>query len=117
MRKYLFIFGFETPAMIDANRKWDSDLEDSNAVFIEAVNERQALEFGRAIANQFFSVMWKSQTPATTVDDYAHWIEEDPESHFDSNSLAKILTLSSTDSEAARNLVDSWIRELSEISG
>ena len=110
VRKYLFIFGFETPAMMKSNCEWNSDFEDSNSVFIEATNEADALQCGRTMANQFLVAVHKSHSPC--VDDYAHWIAENPEKEFAADALIQIPTVDCRDSDLCRRVVDEWIGEV-----
>jgi hypothetical protein len=53
MPQYLYIFGFNTPEQIEGFEKHGWDDEDSEAVFIVAVSEQEALMWGREISQEF----------------------------------------------------------------
>ncbi|WP_296612087.1 hypothetical protein [Sphingomonas sp.] len=80
LTKRLFRFGYETPGQAERNAKHGWDDEDSAGVWIASVSEKEAMQWGRAIAEQFVSSLFAQGGNAYlwTGDGFAHWIEDDP---------------------------------------
>ncbi len=111
MNKYLFIFGFETPSMVKSNDEYGSDFEDSEAMFIIAPTEKDAIEWGRKTVSYFFDELFTGESKYSTVNDYAHWIEHDPKSVYGAENLNDIPTISAGDETAAEALVSVWLKK------
>jgi hypothetical protein len=84
MTRYLYRFGFLTPAQWRANEEHGWDDESSSAVFILADSSDLALEWGRQISEQFVQSLfaadgWSGTPPSWIQSSFAHWIEPSPE--------------------------------------
>lgn len=80
MTVFLFMFGFETPAQHRNNRANGWDDEDSQSIFIEAVDAETALAWGRQIAENYVRHLWRAHpesAPSWDAGRFAHWIETD----------------------------------------
>lgn len=75
---YLYIFGFLTPELIKGMEAHDWDGEVSEAVFIEASSESEALAWGIEISREFIRRLYGNQGLSWDAADYAHWIESAP---------------------------------------
>jgi hypothetical protein len=91
---YLFVFGFETPRQRRLNAAHGYDDEDSAAIWIEAAGEDEALEWGRAIANEFVRLLYRSEgverNSDWSSDAFAHWLEPEPSPRFERTALASL---------------------------
>ena len=71
MPVFLFQFGYESPVEREQNDRHGTDFESSQAVWIDAQNESEALSWGW-IAEQFYLRLcgrsWRE-------DEYAYWAE------------------------------------------
>ena len=97
--------------MVKSNREFGSDFEDSEAVFIEAHSESDAIAWGRRMANEFFGRIFDGDTIRVTVDDYAHWIEPEPSMQFPLEQLTEIPVVIAGQDEASEQVVSSWLRK------
>ncbi|HEV3073461.1 MAG TPA: hypothetical protein VHB47_03495 [Thermoanaerobaculia bacterium] len=84
MTKYLYTFGYFTPAQWLSNEAHGWDDESSMALLIVADSSEQALEWGRKLSEEFverlFSASgWTSHVPGWRASRFAHWIEAAPE--------------------------------------
>jgi hypothetical protein len=79
--EYLFIFGYEDPAERESNDSQGTDYESSGAVRIIAADEKQALSWGREIAERFVATIYRDPTVSWKQLGYAAWIEEHPDDH------------------------------------
>lgn len=68
MARYLFCFGYQPDYL------WGSDLEDSECVWIDALDEASALAWGREVAKAFVATRWP-ELPSWKDSHFAHWIE------------------------------------------
>ncbi|MCP4777437.1 MAG: hypothetical protein GY880_24730 [Planctomycetaceae bacterium] len=109
MNRFLFIFGFETPELVNQNAKWNDDFESSEAVFINAKSKHDALEWGRRIANEFFGRMKFNSDSVIDVDDYAHWISEDPKSEYDAHVINQLPRVDAGSEGQITPVVDVWL--------
>ena len=78
---YLFIFGYETPTQHDNNAAHGWDDEDSEATFIDAASEDDALAWGCEIAERYVGRLWAARGergPSWKGSEFAYWIETDP---------------------------------------
>jgi hypothetical protein len=90
MTRFLFIFGYEPPEEHRANER-GSDFESSNAVWVRASSEEEALSRGRTYANEFVAKLYREEkmpvVPAWTEQDFAHWISKKPLEEFSGLAL------------------------------
>lgn len=94
MPRFLYVFGYETPAQLrnNAAHRWDD--EDSQALFIEAESEDEALRWGREVSERFMSQLHGDAGVSWTAIGYAHWIETDPATRdWKPEDLAKLPTV------------------------
>lgn len=80
-RRYLFRFGYESPEDRRVNEGHDSDFESSAAIWIEALDEQGALNWGQQIAETFVRHIFRDAAEATyswIETGYANWIESEP---------------------------------------
>ncbi len=98
MGKYLFRFGYCTPAQWALNETQGWDDESSFAFYVVADTSECALSWGREISEAFLqylfaSANWQSEIPSWKSARFAHWIEEFPETVFsleDLNNLPEV---------------------------
>lgn len=69
MNRYLFVFGYQTRDL------WDTDDEDSQAVWIEAPDREAALAWGVEVAERFIAESFPS-LPSWKSSRFAFGIEE-----------------------------------------
>jgi hypothetical protein len=83
MKRFLFRFGFESPAERESNRSLGTDFESSEAIWIRAISEEDAFSKGRSYAERYVAKLYSEDhlTPAPPwkADDFAHWIPDHPE--------------------------------------
>jgi hypothetical protein len=78
--RYLFQFGFETPAEFRTNSAGGWDDESSEAIWINAPSAEAALSWGRSVAEHFVEKLFEvAQVEGYSwlAGDFAHWIAED----------------------------------------
>jgi len=81
MARFLFRFGYCTPAQMDANQGNGWDDEQAAACFIVATTRETALVFGCEVAEQMVNHLFAAagHAPVSWQDDgFAFWIEDDP---------------------------------------
>ena len=84
MARHLFCFGFEPPVLRRNNDRYGTDHEDSEALFIEAPTEEEALAWGQEVAEAFQAHLfeqdagWQGDVPSWREDGYAFFLETDP---------------------------------------
>jgi len=86
MAKYLFVYGYEAPDDWARNALHGSDDESSDAVWIHARSEAEALDAGCAYAQRRVSALFAARPPSAFPGwieaGYAHWIEHRPLDRF-----------------------------------
>jgi hypothetical protein len=94
MHRFLFRFGFCTPAQWEANEAHRWDDESSSAFFVLAENAEAAISWGREVAERYGNYLFEQAgvTKITSWKDsqFAHWIEEKPAPEFTSEYLEKL---------------------------
>src|SRR5262249_32592106 len=89
--KYLFVFGYESPAERKTNAEQGTDFESSNAVWVVACSSEQALEAGRRFADHWVSRLFHAaginDYEGWTAGNFANWIEEQPLDRFSGIAL------------------------------
>jgi hypothetical protein len=90
MKRFLFVFGYESPEDSRANTAGD-DAESSNAVWVSAASEEEAIKEGRLFAEQFVAARFKkasvASVPSWRAGNFAHWISKDPMSEYSGLAL------------------------------
>jgi hypothetical protein len=90
MKRFLFVFGYESPEDARANAGGD-DAESSNAVWVEASSEEEAMEKGRAYAETFVAIRHAkagaTKIPSWRAGNFAHWIARRPLDEFSGQAL------------------------------
>ena len=79
--KHLFLFGYETPAEARSRLVDGTDFESSTGLWITSASEEDALDWGRAVAQQFVTWLFEraGEDACPWADArFAHWIEADP---------------------------------------
>jgi hypothetical protein len=80
--KYLFIFGYESPAESRVNRSHGTDFESSDAVWIDAMDEIAAMTAGYNYADSFVQSLYRAQGEPLSAKwsdaAFAAWIEVEP---------------------------------------
>jgi hypothetical protein len=79
--RFLFRFGYCTPAQWTANEADGWDDEDAMALWILAESEQAALDWGRELAERFTRQLferstWEGEIPSWKASRFAHWIEK-----------------------------------------
>jgi len=87
--RYLYIFGYCTPELLKSNETHGWDTELSEAVFIEASSESEALAWGEEISRRFIERLYGKQGLNWDAADYAHWIESAPEKEWTAKQLER----------------------------
>ncbi len=97
MKKYLFIFFYETPDQRVDNLVNGFDEEECMGVFIEAETENAALEWGRQVARGYVAALYEAEgsSPgyAWNEADYANWIETNLAERTSPEKLSRLPTL------------------------
>lgn len=100
-QRYLFRFGYETPAQKISNARGGWDDQDSSWVFVESTSKREAAELGRAFADLYVLRLYKNENPLIANDgdayvwseaEYAEWIEEDRDEISSAEGYAPVIT-------------------------
>jgi hypothetical protein len=90
MKRFLFVFGYESPDDARANQSGD-DAESSSAVWVEAPSEGEALEKGRVFAEEFVRSRYAKAKapviPSWRAGNFAHWISHRPLEEFSGQAL------------------------------
>jgi hypothetical protein len=90
MTTYLFVFGYESPAESRTNASAGTDFESSNAVWIEAASEEEALRAGRSYAERWVRGLFEEAGVSGfrwAQGGFAHWIEREPLRRFSGVAL------------------------------
>lgn len=91
MKKFLFHFGYCTPAQRKANKEFGWDDESSGAFFVSAHSEFEALESGCLIADNYVRYLFEKenihQSPKWSESEFAFWIETCPSAAFSDDVL------------------------------
>lgn len=94
MRRFLFRFGYNTPAQMQANTTHGWDDEFSGAFFVVAADQNNALAWGQTVADGFvrnlFSAAGQVPVRSWTQYEFAFWIEDAPEAEFTAEELGNI---------------------------
>ena len=94
MAKFLFVYGYESPAEWEVNLRAGTDDESSSAVWINANNVADALTTGREFAEKHVASLFapypELSFPGWVAAGYAHWIENHPLERFSAESLEHI---------------------------
>ena len=90
MKKYLYIFGYESPEQLAANDNNGWDDENSLSVFVEAESESEALAWGREISENFIKELFQDPSRSWKSMSYAHEIEKDPASIYSSDEIVSM---------------------------
>jgi len=99
--KYLFCFGYENPQEFDSNQRFGTDFESSQAVWISAGDEQEALSCGIKYAKIFVAALYRTQGLKNFQDwdnrQYAYWIEENPQSKWTQTELDALESIIASD--------------------
>lgn len=91
MTRFLFIFGYESPAERVTNDRDETDFESSHAVWVRADSEEAALrkgcEYAERFAGQQFQHSGVEDSASWTQGGFAHWIEPKPLERFSGIAL------------------------------
>jgi hypothetical protein len=74
-KKYLYIFGYQTPQQVALAATDQHSEESSEALFIEAESPEQALAWGREISDNFVRRLFHDQPIDWKSMNYVHWVE------------------------------------------
>jgi hypothetical protein len=91
MDRFLFIFGYESPAEWAYNFQHGTDDESSSAVWVHADNSQTAIELGCQYAEKFVSALFFGSSiqdfQGWRSGNYAYGIEASPSDKFSQESL------------------------------
>ncbi|HEX6641896.1 MAG TPA: hypothetical protein VF215_12335 [Thermoanaerobaculia bacterium] len=92
MTDFLFRFGFRGPQQWLGNVQHGWDDEDSEAFFVNADTSEEALRWGKEVAellvrDLFEKYGWSGEVPSWKGDQFANWIEDDPNEEYTSEQL------------------------------
>jgi hypothetical protein len=91
MKRFLFVFGYESPVERMANGREGTDLESSSALWVRADSEDEALQKGRDYAQKFVGQQFEQagvvDFPGWAEGSFAHWIEHKPLNRFSGIAL------------------------------
>ena len=79
--KYLYLFGYESPAEFRSNADARTDFESSAGVWISGASEEQALQWGRSVAEHFVAWLFErsgNEPYSWAAAQFADWIETEP---------------------------------------
>lgn len=94
-KQHLYIFGYCTPNqwLLNEDRGWND--ENSCAFFIIANSQKEALQWGREVAEILVGRLFDldprfSERPSWKEANFANWIEDEPLSRFSKSALTTI---------------------------
>ena len=94
MKRFLFRFGYSTPAQWEGNRTHGWDDECSSAFFVRANSAEDALFWGCEVAECFVRNLFDSagyrDIPSWKAAKYAFWIDENPNTEFSPTELERL---------------------------
>lgn len=94
MNRYLFRFGYCTPAQWISNNAHDWDDESSGAFFVIAESAESALVAGSEVADQFVRNLFvrsgAREVPSWRASNFAFWVEENPSDFFSEETLQQL---------------------------
>jgi len=99
VKRFLYRFGFEGPVEWEENQRHGWDGESSDAFWVIADNEQEALAWGRevseAMVREFFKRSgWEEKAiPSWKEAGYANWVEDPPSPEFTNDLLASLLVV------------------------
>jgi len=99
MKRFLYRFGFEGPVEWEENQRHGWDGESSDAFWVIADNQEEALAWGRevseAMVHEFFKRSgWEEKViPSWKEAGYANWVEDPPSPEFTNDLLASLLVV------------------------
>lgn len=86
MKRFLFVFGFESPVEFQCNLEADTDFESSEAVWVVAETPEEAFEGGRIYAEERVAALFERcgepKFPGWSEAGYEHWILDNPAEEF-----------------------------------
>jgi hypothetical protein len=88
MKRFMYRFGYESPTEWKQNCEHGTDFESSDAFWVAAENEEEALTWGcevseRMVHDLFVRSGWNEEDiPSWKETGYAHWIEDPPGPEF-----------------------------------
>lgn len=93
MKRYLFVFGYESPDDARTNAAGD-DAESSHAVWVSAGSEQEAIAKGRRFAEEFVAARFKraqaAAIPSWQAGNFSHWISRRPLQDFSGLALESL---------------------------
>jgi len=94
MNRFLFRFGYCTPAQWAANNAHGWDDESSGAFFVQAESDAAALIAGAEVVEQFVRSLFVEanvrEIPSWKASKFAFWIEENPSQSFSKEALREL---------------------------
>ena len=91
--RFVYGFGFETPAQRANNAAKGWDDEDSAAFLIDGGSEHEALEWGRTVAEAFFKWLYQDADESWAGGRYADYIEVEAESQWTAEQRADLIAV------------------------
>jgi hypothetical protein len=89
MQRYLYIFAYQTPAQAAFSDPGEAE-EFSAAVFVEAKNPQEALDWGREISEKFVADLFGPGAASWRSKGFDHWVESQPEKEYPPHVLAGV---------------------------
>jgi hypothetical protein len=95
MPRYLYIFSYYTPEQRAQGSTVGQEFADESceAVFIDADSAEQALGWGRQISEEFVHRLFADPGVSWATQNFAHWVEADPEREYPLDVLSRIKTV------------------------
>lgn len=98
MKRYLYLFGYESPVEREENIEHGTDFESSSAFWVEAESADDALRWGREVSDAmvheyFLRSGWTRDIPNWKEEGFAHWIEDNPLPEFTPEYLSNLLVV------------------------
>ena len=94
MNRFLFRFGYWTPAQWMSNNTHGWDDESSGAFFVKAESASAALLVGCEVVERFVQSLFIQERikeiPSWKASDFAFWIEENPSEAFSEEALRQL---------------------------
>ena len=91
MNRFVFMFGYESPIEHETNIRSGTDFESSEAVWVRAISEREAMQRGRVYATAFVAQQFAQAGVTDFVGwaegNFSHWVEREPENRFSASEL------------------------------
>jgi hypothetical protein len=90
MPRYLYVFSYRTPIQEATSQETGPSEEASEALFIEAADASQALDWGREVSEAYVQKLFGNQQLSWKSQGFSHWVESEPHKEYPADVLAHL---------------------------